>query len=311
MRLHMNLLTLGLATAVAVPVALFLPVATAPAATPHPVKPGIHASPSPGWTPRRWLRPRRPGWWARPRRQARPTRPVRPVRPARAGPRPSRAPRGSRCSRRPERLLVLAGRRRLEPRCRGRQRTDHGAGAYQEVGGDWSTWSVLDTSDSPRTRTPRSTSPVQPQTEPTDREGVRRRAGPGRHRGRRGAAGMHLDLIDPGSPPADGAGRPPLPPRPPRPPHARSVSRAQWGADESLRDSTFKYTAHGEGRDRAPRRVGQQLLADRRGHARGAAKDIRRSTRTTRRPAMPTSVQLPVDQAGRIYEGRAGGVTLR
>ena len=45
MRLHLNLLTLTLATSVAVPVVLTLPVATAPAATPHPVAPHVQHVP--------------------------------------------------------------------------------------------------------------------------------------------------------------------------------------------------------------------------------------------------------------------------
>lgn len=122
---------------------------------------------------------------------------------------------------------------------------------------------------------------------------------------------LRLELVDPGTSAADGAvaqvpaasasagaAAPPI------------VTRAMWGADESLRDPTPRYTSTVKAgfvhHTVSPNSYWQSpswTMAD-------AAKDIRAiyaySTGSAGYADLPYN--FLVDQAGRVYEGRAGGV---
>jgi len=124
-------------------------------------------------------------------------------------------------------------------------------------------------------------------------------------------ANLDLDLIDPGDSPADGA----IAPTPAGSASAAAaqptiVTRAQWGADESLRDPAFKYTStvkvgfvHHSASPNSYWSTSGWTMAD-------AAKDIRAiyAYYTGSAGFADIPYNFFVDMAGRIYEGRAGGV---
>ncbi|MFI5101711.1 MAG: N-acetylmuramoyl-L-alanine amidase, partial [Actinomycetes bacterium] len=123
-------------------------------------------------------------------------------------------------------------------------------------------------------------------------------------------AGLQLDLGDPGTSPADSA----TAPAPASSAAAAAgmpaiVTRAQWGADESLRDPTFKYTStvkiavvHHTASGNSYWQTGGDTLA-------AAAKDLRAIyAYSVATGYADVPYNFLVDQAGRIYEGRAGGV---
>lgn len=124
-------------------------------------------------------------------------------------------------------------------------------------------------------------------------------------------AGLRLELVDPGTSPADGA----VQPTPASTAAAAAstppiVTRAQWGADESLRNSAPRYSAtvrvgfvhHSASSNSYWQRTGWSL-AD-------AARDIRAIYAYDTRGLGWSDIayNFLVDMAGRIYEGRAGGV---
>ena len=117
-------------------------------------------------------------------------------------------------------------------------------------------------------------------------------------------AGLRVDLVDPGSSDADGAGRG-------RPadavgagrggPADRSSRRAQWGADESLRGSRAEVQRHDQGRLRAPHGRHQRLL-----RGRGARRSCAASTRTTSRATAGRTSATTSSSTGSAGSGRAG-----
>ena len=124
-------------------------------------------------------------------------------------------------------------------------------------------------------------------------------------------ADLDLNLIDPGDSPADAA----IPSAPASSASAAQaqpviVTRAQWGADESLRDPAFKYTStvkvgfvHHSASPNSYWSTSGWTMAD-------AAKDIRSiyAYYTGSAGFADIPYNFFVDMAGRIYEGRAGGV---
>jgi len=126
----------------------------------------------------------------------------------------------------------------------------------------------------------------------------------------RAPSSLRLELVDPGSSPADGV----APPRAASSASAAAatppiVTRAQWGADESLRDaprytSTVKvgFVHHSASSNSYWQRSGW-TSAD-------AAKDIRAiyAYDTLSLGWSDIAYNFLVDMAGRVYEGRAGGV---
>ena len=299
MRLHLKLLTLGLATSVAVPVVLTLPVATAPAATPHPVAPHV---------------------------QHLALRGVDAVALADAGP-------------------VTAGARLLGAAAVAAAAAAHGSPCSPRR---WtctrSPWSA----SSGTARRPPATAPssVQVRTRALGRDldglvgagDLRRLARPGQRRVRSGCsrtpsrssrrtptpcrsastppsgaapAGLQLDLVDPGYVAGGRRGRadPGLVGASAAAGMPAIVTRAQWGADESLRDRAFKYTStvkiavvHHTASGNSYWQTGGDTLA-------AAAKDLRAIyAYSVATGYADVPYNFLVDQAGRIYEGRAGGV---
>jgi hypothetical protein len=170
--------------------------------------------------------------------------------------------------------------------------------------GGWSRWTALDRAPTPRAREARD---ARPGTEPLwvgDSDGYQVRVDT-----RTGSLppGLRVDLIDPGSSAADAD------PTAGRPMQSASAaagqpviySRAQWGADENLRSGTPKYSAtiktgfvhHTAGTNGySEAEVPKILRAVYAYHVRGNGwSDI--------------GYNFLVDRFGRLWEGRAGGIT--
>ena len=300
MRLRLNLLTLSLCTALAVPVVLTLPVATAPAATPHPVAPRQQHLALTGLDPVALADARSGGVQAKGMVGASAVR---------AGATGS-GPRVAVLTRPMDvRQFTLAG-----------VAWDRGPSAgtvpttiqvrTRSLDGTWTDWSVLETSDASPDLGTAEYDRVQPHTEPiiaqdSDAVQVRVDTPDGT-----APAGLRLDLVDPGTSPADGqVVTPPATSASASAPLPTIVSRAQWGADESLRDKTFKYTTtikiavvHHTASGNSYWQTGGDTLA-------AAAQDLRAIyaySVSTGYADVPYN--FLVDQAGRIYEGRAGGI---
>jgi hypothetical protein len=281
MRLHLKLLTLGLATAVAVPIVLTLPVASAPAATPHPVAPHVQHLALRGVDTASMAATRTaPG-----HRVAVLTPATQVASFSLAGVVWDRTP--------------VAGTQPSSVEIRTRV-----------IGGAWSSWSTLDVSDvSPDLGTDEYLR-VRPHTDPIvvqDSDAVQVRVDTATGQA---PAGLQIDLVNPGTSPADGA----VAPTPASSAGAAAavpaiVTRAQWGADESLRDRVFKYTStvkiavvHHTASGNSYWQTGGDTLA-------AAAQDIRAIyAYSVATGYADVPYNFLVDQAGRIYEGRAGGV---
>jgi N-acetylmuramoyl-L-alanine amidase/FlgD Ig-like domain len=282
MRLHLNLLTLGLATSVAVPIVLVLPVASAPAATPHPVAPHEQHVLLKG---------------------------VDKVAAVAAGVGAGTA-----------RVAVLTAAMQVHTFSLVGVAWDRSPAAgtvpttvqvrTKATDGTWTAWSALETSDASPDLGSAEYARVKPHTEPIitqDSDAVQVRVDTAAGVA---PAGLQLDLVDPGTSAADGA----VAPTPASSASAAAgipaiVTRAQWGADESLRDPGFKYTStvkiavvHHTASGNSYWQTGGDTLA-------AAAKDLRAIyaySVSTGYADVPYN--FLVDQAGRIYEGRAGGV---
>jgi uncharacterized protein with LGFP repeats len=278
-----RVLTGLLTTSVVVPLGLVLPVVTAPAATAHPVKPLVQHIALSGTA-----------LLAGRSATADAAGPVQP------GPAVLTAP----TSVRPFRLLGLTW--------------DKGDAAPTSIqvrvrtGGAWSPWGPLDVNDDLPDADTAEGKRVQGSTEPllddlSDGYQVRVDTVDGRV-----PAGLTLQLVDPGSSPADGAtASTPASTASAGASAPTIVTRAQWGADESLRDPTPQYTdtikagfVHHTASSNSYWTKPGWTSAD-------AAKDIRSIyaySVATGYADIPYN--FLVDQAGRIYEGRAGGITL-
>ena len=295
MRLHQKLLTLGIATSVVVPVVLTLPVATAPAATPHPVAPhvqhlglggvdGAALAKAGGLTALGGARAAG-GPVAKTARLAVFTAPMQTSRFSLVGLAWDRSP--------------AAGTDPSSVQVRTRA-----------LDGSWTPWSALETSDASPDLGSAEYARVRPHTEPIiaqDSDAVQVRVDTAAGRA---PAGLQLDLVDPGTSAADGQVQP-------TPASSASawagmptiVTRAQWGADERLRDPTFKYTStvkiavvHHTASGNSYWQTGGDTLA-------AAAKDLRAIyAYSVATGYADVPYNFLVDQAGRIYEGRAGGV---
>ncbi len=285
MRLHLKLLTLTLATSVAVPVVLTLPVATAPAATPHPVAPHVQHVPLSGVDPAAASSGAATASGASGPRVAVLTAPMTVHTFSLLGVAWDRSPAAGAT---PASVQV-------------RTRTPDGT---------WTPWSPLETSDASPDLGSAEYLRVKPHTEPiitqdSDAAQVRVDTAAGV-----APAGLQLDLVDPGTSAADGA----VAPTPASSASAAAgmpaiVTRAQWGADESLRDPGFKYTStvkiavvHHTASGNSYWQTGGDTLA-------AAAKDLRAIyAYSVATGYADVPYNFLVDQAGRIYEGRAGGV---
>ena len=138
--------------------------------------------------------------------------------------------------------------------------------------------------------------------------GAGRAAGP-RLRARQRRAAVRAEHQRRADQPAAGARRttscrcrPPSPP-PGQPPNI--ITRAQWGADESMKCGEPRVRQRGSRRRRAPHRGQQRLLA-----ARTRRASSGRSTRTTpaRSGWCDIAYNALVDKYGQVFEGRAGGI---
>ncbi len=180
------------------------------------------------------------------------------------------------------------------------------------VGGEWGEWVELHQSDdSPDANSEEGQQVTRGGTEPLlapDSDAVQVRVVAG---GQALPKDLRVELIDPGSSPADGA----ITPTPVSSAQAAAttpafVSRAQWGADESLRSGSPKYMStiragfvHHTASSNSYWQKSGWTQAD-------AAKDIRAiyAYSVNSRGYSDIPYNFLVDQAGRIYEGRAGGV---
>jgi hypothetical protein len=280
-----RLLAVTLASALAVPVVLLLPVTTAPAATPHPVKPKLQQF-------------RISGIDAGVARSL------------------GRSLASSvATSRGGGRLAVLTSQRSTRPfRLAGVTWTGPAPVSVQlrvRTAGAWSAWEatpVQDDRPDPNTDEGRR---VRGMTQPllapgSDGVQVRVDTVDGT-----APAGLEVSLVDPGTSAADGV----VQPTPPSSAAAAAgmppiVTRAEWGADESLRDPDLKYTTtvrmafvhHTASANNYWQRSGW-TEAD-------AARDIRAiyaySVLSGGYADIPYN--FLVDYGGRVYEGRAGGV---
>ncbi|GHF89924.1 hypothetical protein GCM10018790_79010 [Kitasatospora xanthocidica] len=172
--------------------------------------------------------------------------------------------------------------------------------------GEWGGWHPLETDaeDGPDHAPHGATAPLW--TGRSDGVEVDVRPGPGGP-----PPGLRLELVDPGRGTAAAAART-LPAEPARPadagqvPRPAIVTRAGWGADESLRDQAFEYTG-------PVREVFVHHTATATDYACG---DAPRVIRAIYQYHVKTSgwrdigYNFLVDRCGTVYEGRAGGVEL-
>ncbi|MEU1290116.1 peptidoglycan recognition protein [Kitasatospora sp. NPDC005856] len=169
--------------------------------------------------------------------------------------------------------------------------------------GRWSDWHRLEAEagDGPDHPAHSATAPLW--TGPSDGVAVDVRPGPAGV-----PAGLRLDLVDPGRGAARAAVRtlpaePPTEGGAPRPP---IVTRAGWGADESLRDRDFDYTGP----------VREVFVHHTDSATDYACTDAPRVIRAIYRYHVQTNgwrdigYNFLVDRCGTVYEGRAGGVDL-
>lgn len=275
--------TSAVVTALVIPVSLALPVASAPAATPHPVVPHIAnislMADSAAKVPSAKAAVTAPGSAAR------------------------------------GRIAVLTRERTVAPyRLVGLTWSGTAPTAMQvrtRSQGVWRDWQALEVGeDGPDAGSPealRAKQGTTPLLVPgSDGVQVRVETGDGTV-----PRELELSLIDPGVSAADGA----MVPTPASSAAAAAaqpaiVTRAQWGADESLRDPAFKYTStvkvgfvHHSASPNSYWQTAGWTMAD-------AAQDIRSIyayyTGSVGYADIPYN--FFVDMAGRIYEGRAGGV---
>jgi hypothetical protein len=114
---------------------------------------------------------------------------------------------------------------------------------------------------------------------------------------------VKIELVDPGTSPADRLPRRAARHRPPPPPtQPEIITRAQWGADESIRRGSST-PADGEGRLRPPHRQLQRLHAGRR-RRRWCAGIYAYHVKSN--GWSDIGYNILVDRYGRAYEGRAG-----
>ncbi len=298
------LLTLAVSTALAVPVVLTVPVLSAPAATPHPVKPREQHLALRGVDEHALAAVRAGGATAQGMVGATALG---------AGSLSASAPKGPRVAVLTAPMSVarftLVGVAWDRSPAAGTTPTTVQV-RTRGLDGTWTSWSVLDTSDAMPDLGSAEYGRVQPHTEPIiaqDSDGVQVRVDTSD-----GTAptGLRLDLVDPGTSAADGAVlTPPASSASAAAAMPTIVTRAQWGADESLRDPGFKYTStvkvaivHHTASGNSYWQTGGDTLA-------AAAQDLRAIyaySVATGYADIPYN--FLVDQAGRIYEGRAGGV---
>ncbi len=168
----------------------------------------------------------------------------------------------------------------------------------------WTAWTGLDINDTPSTKEARR---ARPGTEPLwvgEADGYQVRVDV--RRGRL-PQGLRVDLVDPGSSPADGAagarrpmqsaaaetGRPPV------------ITRAQWGADESLRRTGPLYTG-------TPKAGFVHHTAGANGYSEADVPKILRGIYAYHVKGNGWSdigYNFLVDRFGRIWEGRYGGMS--
>jgi len=274
--------------ALVVPATLALPVVSAPAATPHPVKPHVTtiALGGPGAAALRT-----------------------------SGLQSSKIATPAAATGRAPRLAVLTAERTVAPyRLVGLSWTGPAPLAMQvrvRTNGVWHDWQPLEAGEDGPDANSAEGKRVKQVTTPllvpgSDGVQVRVDTADGRV-----PADLDLDLIDPGDSPADAA----IPASPASSASAAQaqpaiVTRAQWGADESLRDPAFKYTTtvkvgfvHHSASPNSYWSTSGWTMAD-------AAKDIRSiyAYYTGSAGFADIPYNFFVDMAGRIYEGRAGGV---
>jgi hypothetical protein len=170
-------------------------------------------------------------------------------------------------------------------------------------GHGWSEWTALDVTDTPSTREART---ARPGTEPLwvgDSDGYQVRVDV---RGGRLPAGLRVDLVDPGSSAADahvGAGRP-MQSAQADTGQPEILTRAQWGADESLRGSGPRYTG-------TPKAGFVHHTAGTNGYSEADVPKIIRGIYAYHVKGNGWSdigYNYLVDRFGRLWEGRYGGI---
>lgn len=174
------------------------------------------------------------------------------------------------------------------------------------AGGRWSGWRALevDADHAPDPGSVEDTATVRDGTAPLwvgPSDGVQVRVDQ-----RRGARprDVRIELVDPGSSPADAPLSLPRSVARAAQPMPEIVSRAQWGADESIRRGEPTYTS--------PAKVGfVHHTATANGYSQAQAAAMVRSVyafHVRSRGWTDIGYNLLVDRFGRVYEGRAGGV---
>jgi hypothetical protein len=168
----------------------------------------------------------------------------------------------------------------------------------------WSEWTALEVSDAPDTREART---ARPGTEPLwvgDSDGYQVRVDV---RSGRRPAGLRVDLVDPGSSEADsqvGAGRP-MQSAVADTAQPTILTRAQWGADESLRGTGPRYTG-------TPKAGFVHHTAGTNGYSAADVPKIIRGIYAYHVKGNGWSdigYNYLVDRFGRLWEGRYGGIT--
>jgi putative cell wall-binding protein len=175
--------------------------------------------------------------------------------------------------------------------------------------GRWTGWQALDTVDvADSGGTGRGRAGTEPLLTGGRGDGVQVRvdAGVGAPGGVRTPPGMRLELIDPGSSPADASlGRVPAATASAATSQPQIITRAQWGADESLRNGSPSYSP--------TIKVGfvHHTVTSNTYSRDGAAAQIRAiyAYDTNGLGWSDIGYNFLVDRFGRIYEGRAGGIT--